>query len=31
MSNLDKAVDFLRDHAGDFAIAEAQLVYMTLM
>jgi len=29
MSNLDKAVDFLRDHAGDFAIAEAQLVYMT--
>jgi 16S rRNA G966 N2-methylase RsmD len=29
MSNLDKAVDFLRDHAGDFAVAEAQLVYMT--
>lgn len=29
MSNLDKAVDFLRDHAGDFAVSEAQLVYMT--
>ena len=29
MSNLDKAVDYLRDHAGDFAVAEAQLVYMT--
>ena len=29
MSNLDKAVDYLRDHAGDYAVAEAQLVYMT--
>ena len=27
--SIDKAVDFLRDHAGDFAVAEAQLVYMT--
>jgi hypothetical protein len=31
MSNLDRAVDYLRDHAGDYAVAEAQLVYMTLM
>lgn len=29
MSSLDKAVDYLRDHAGDYAVAEAQLVYMT--
>jgi 16S rRNA G966 N2-methylase RsmD len=29
MSNLDKAVDYLRDHAGDYAVSEAQLVYMT--
>jgi len=29
MSNLDRAVDYLRDHAGDYAVAEAQLVYMT--
>jgi hypothetical protein len=29
MSALDKAVDWLRDHAGDYAVAEAQLVYMT--
>lgn len=29
MSALDKAVDYLRDHAGDYAVAEAQLVYMT--
>jgi len=28
MSALDKAVDYLRDHAGDYAVAEAQLVYM---
>ncbi|CAB4134110.1 hypothetical protein UFOVP272_20 [uncultured Caudovirales phage] len=28
MSSLDKAVDYLRDHAGDYAVAEAQLVYM---
>ena len=31
MSSLDKAVDYLRDHAGDYAVAEAQLVYMTEM
>jgi 16S rRNA G966 N2-methylase RsmD len=29
MNLLDKAVDYLRDHAGDYAVAEAQLVYMT--
>ena len=29
MSALDKAVDYLRDHAGDYAVAEAQLVYIT--
>ena len=29
MSSFDKAVDYLRDHAGDYAVAEAQLVYMT--
>jgi len=29
MSALDRAVDYLRDHAGDYAVAEAQLVYMT--
>ena len=29
MNALDKAVDYLRDHAGDYAVAEAQLVYMT--
>jgi hypothetical protein len=28
---LDRAVDYLRDHAGDYAVAEAQLVYMTEM
>jgi len=31
MSALDKAVDYLRDHSGDYAVAEAQLVYMTEM
>jgi hypothetical protein len=29
MSALDKAVDWIRDHAGDYAVAEAQLVYVT--
>jgi len=29
MSALDKAVDYLRDNAGDYAISEAQLVYMS--
>lgn len=29
MTQLDKAVDYIRDHAGDYAVAEAQLVYMT--
>ena len=29
MSKLDMAVDYLRDHAGNYAVAEAQLVYMT--
>ena len=29
MNLLDKAVDYLRDHASDYAVAEAQLVYMT--
>jgi hypothetical protein len=29
MSSLDKAVDYLRDHAGDYAVAEAQLVYIS--
>jgi hypothetical protein len=28
MSALDKAVDYLRDHAEDYAIAEGQLVFM---
>jgi hypothetical protein len=29
MNKLDAAVDFLRDHAGDFAIAEGQLVFIS--
>jgi hypothetical protein len=29
MNLLDKAVDYLKNHAGDYAVAEAQLVYMT--
>ena len=29
MSQLDKAVDYLRDNAGNYAVAEAQLVYLT--
>jgi hypothetical protein len=31
MSKLDAAVDYLRDHAGDYAVAEAQLVLMQEM
>ena len=31
MNALDKAVDYLRDHAGDYAVAEAQLVLMQEM
>ena len=31
MSTLDKAVDFLRDHANDYAVAEGQLVLMQEM
>jgi len=29
MSKIDAAVDYLRDNSGNYAVAEAQLVYMT--
>lgn len=28
MNKLDSAVDYLRDHANDYAVAEGQLVFM---
>jgi hypothetical protein len=31
MNKLDAAVDFLRDHAGDYAVSEGQLVLMQEM
>jgi hypothetical protein len=31
MNALDKAVDYLRDHAGDYAVSEGQLVLMQEM
>lgn len=31
MNALDKAVDYLRDHANDYAVAEGQLVLMQEM